>query len=125
VLTALSVQDLVKWSMPKGKKLDNVPIDPSENEVLTMTGWVRLVKISPDDCDIHIQLGGFASQHVPQIIAEIPPSDHAAAKAGQVTLTGWAFDDSSHWAMAHPKTGNQHGSGVGTLWEIHPVWDVR
>ena len=147
-LTALSPQDLVTWSVPKGKQLDNTPIDPRENQILVMTGWVRLVKISPDDCDIHIQLGGFPDKHVPQVIAEIPQSDSSARqalaqklgvdiptpghtlyfdgpKAVKVTLTGWAFDDSSHWASAHPKSGNQHGSGVGTLWEIHPVWDVR
>lgn len=147
-VTTLSVQDLVKWSVPVGKKLDNKPIDPRENQILTVTGWVRLVKISRDDCDIHIQLGAFPDKHIPQIIAEIPQSGTAvrqalAAKLGvdipkpgrtlyfdgpkavQITVTGPAFDDSSHWAKAHPKIGNSHGSGVGTLWEIHPVWEVR
>lgn len=143
---SLTIQDIVKWKVPTGKILDDMPIAPHENDLVTVTGYVRLVKISPDDCDIHIQLGAYPGRHYPQIIAEIPPTEPQvrqalaqklgmnikkstqyfdAARAVQVTLTGMAFDDSSHWSRAHPKTGNAHGSGVSTLWEVHPVWDVR
>jgi hypothetical protein len=59
----------------------------------------------------------------------IPKPGHVlyfdGAKAVQVTITGPAFDDSSHWTSKAPKIGNKHGSGVATLWEIHPVWEVR
>ncbi len=146
--TTLSIQDIVKWKVPKGKILTDSTIDPHEDQIVTVTGWVRLVKISPDDCDIHVQLGRFPDKHVPQIIVEIPATEPAvrqalAAKLGvdipkpgrtlffdgpkavQVSVIGPAFDDSSHWTSKHPKTGNKHGSGVSTLWEIHPVWDVK
>jgi hypothetical protein len=84
---------------------------------VTVTGWVRLTKISDDDCDIHIQLGADPAKHFPEIIAEIPPTSKALRKqfaealganitkstkffdgprAVKVTLTGFAFFDASH-----------------------------
>ena len=46
-------------------------------------------------------------------------------KAVKIMVTGKLFDDSSHFAENHPKTGNHRGSGVATLWEVHPVWRVE
>ena len=122
----------MKWKVPTGKILTDSVIDPHENELLTVTGFVRLVKISPDDCDIHIQLGAFPSRHFPQIIAEIPPTEPATRlalartlgvdikkstqffdgeRAVQLTLTGMAFDDSSHWERRTRRRVTPTGAG--------------
>lgn len=147
--TLLTPRDLVKWVVPKGKILTDSVIDPHEDAVIAVTGYVRLVKLSDDDCDLHIQLSEEAFAHVPQIIAEIPPSEtetrlelakllgvriHRAnekpipfdgSNAVKITVIGKAFDDASHWTETSPKTGNDHGRGVSTLWEVHPVWKVQ
>ena len=34
---------------------------------------MRAVKVSPDDCHIHIGIGVDAAKHAPQIIAQVPP----------------------------------------------------
>jgi len=148
-ITTHTVADIVKLAVPAGKILTDAVIDPHEDDTVQVTGFVRLVKLSGDDCDLHIQLGAFPDRHVPQIIAEIPPGATATrkalaeilgvkihapdgkpiffdgSKAVKITVTGKLFDDSSHFAKDHPKTGNNHGSGVATLWEVHPVWRVE
>jgi hypothetical protein len=144
-----TIMGIVKLAVPKGKILTDTVIDPHEDETVQVTGFVRLVKLSGDDCDLHIQLGAFPDKHVPQIIAEIPPGETATRKAlaeilgvkihapdgkaipfdgpkaVKIKVIGKLFDDSSHFAADHPKTGNNHGSGVATLWEVHPVWRVE
>jgi hypothetical protein len=71
----------VKLAVPKGKNLTDAVIDPHEDETVQVTGFVRLVKLSKDDCDLHVQLGAFPDKHVPQIIAEIPPDETETRKA--------------------------------------------
>jgi hypothetical protein len=148
-ITPLTVKDIVKLAVPKGKILTDAAIDAHEDETVQVAGFVRLIKLSDDDCDLHVQLGAFADKHVPQIIAEIPPGATATRKAlaeilgvkvhapggkpiffdgpkaVKITVTGKLFDDASHFAQDHPKTGSNHGSGVATLWEVHPVWRVE
>ena len=148
-ITTHTIADIVKLAVPRGKILTDAVIDPHEDETVQVTGFVRLVKLSGDDCDLHIQLGAFPDKHVPQIIAEIPPGETATRKAlaailgvkihapdgkpipfdgpkaVKIKVTGRLFNDSSHFAKDHPKTGNNHGSGVATLWEVHPVWRVE
>jgi hypothetical protein len=46
-------------------------------------------------------------------------------RAVQVTVTGFSFFDASHTCNSQPKVGCGHGSGVSTLWEVHPVLAVR
>ena len=146
--TVYSVADIAKWAVPRGKLLTDAPINPHGNETVSVTGYVRLVKLSGDDCDLHIQLGQYPDKHVPQIIAEIPPSEiqtrkalasllsvriHApngraipfdGPRAVRLTVIGKPFDDASHWEKANPKIGNNHGRGVATLWVVHPAWRV-
>lgn len=43
-----------------------------------------------------------------------------------ITITGFGFLDASHKSKKNPKKGNRHGSAdVMTLWEIHPVFEVK
>ena len=43
-----------------------------------------------------------------------------------ITVTGYGFLDASHKSAKNPKKGNRHGStDVMTLWEIHPVFEVK
>ena len=126
--TPLTIAQIVQWAVPKGKILTDSVINPHESEVVSVTGYVRLVTLAGDDCDLHIQMSPGPTKHVPQIIAEIPPgqtatrsalaqllgvSIHAAggkaiffdgARAVKVTVEGMAFDDASHWSKANPKT---------------------
>jgi hypothetical protein len=56
VVTAADVRslrpaDLVKWPVPKGKILTDTVIDPHETQTISVTGYVRLVKLADDDCD--------------------------------------------------------------------------
>ena len=143
---AVTIRQMVRWAVPRGKNLIDEPIVERERTVVTVRGFVRLAKLSPDDCDIHIQLGAEATRHHPQIIAEIPPDAMAlrlrfavllgvrvtkaakyfdGAAAVPMILTGYAFLDSSHWSSRDSRAGYGHGRGVATLWEIHPVLDVR
>jgi hypothetical protein len=126
--------------------LSGSPLNARERQIVTVTEWVRLTKISADDCDIHIQLGGDPKRHFPQVIAEIPPGSKTVrrqfaqalganvtkatkffdgARAVKVTVTGFAFFDASHVCDGHPKEGCAHGRGVSTLWEVHPVLAIK
>ena len=140
---AVSIAEMLTWPVPRGHSVsETAPIQPHEAEQITITGRVRLVKQSPDDCDLHLEM----SEHPttgPRIIAEIPPTDMATQQSAvgifhlsnghrsarepgvSVRVTGFAFLDLSHQCAAHPKAGCQHGgAAVATLWEIHPVFAI-
>ncbi len=67
------------------------------------------------------------------IFGMMPPLDKTGTLFGEdtqdipmITVTGYAFLDASHKSTKHPQTGNKHGStDVMTLWEIHPVFQVK
>ena len=141
----VSVREMVRWATPKNPSLSSSPLNARERQIVIVTGWVRLTKISDDDCDIHIQLGADPAKHVPQLIAEIPPGSKTlrrqfaqalgangtksrkffdGPRAVKITVTGFAFFDASHLCDGHQKEGCAHGSGVSTLWEVHPVLAV-
>ena len=44
----------------------------------------------------------------------------------RLTFTGFAFLDQTHQTKKSTQAGFQHGPAtVKTLWELHPVWEVR
>ena len=63
---AVTIRQIVRWAVPRGKNLKDEPIVERERTIVTVRGFVRLVKISRDDCDIHIQLSTDASGHHPR-----------------------------------------------------------
>lgn len=160
----VTVHDVIDWPVqPTAARRADVPVDPREQQVYRLTGYVRLVKLSADDCDIHVQLADIADNYgtagdaktqseldeePPQVIVEIPtnqPEARAALErivghvtttprtfvgddAPRITVTGFAFLDLAHANRLSLWTKEGHGHGnafVATLWEIHPVFDVR
>jgi hypothetical protein len=144
-----TVADMLAVNLPPtAAKRAEVPVYMIEKSIIELTAYVRLVKLSPDDCDIHIQLSDKPDGHGPQVIAEIPGNQPEARlaleaivghivtgprifegdTAPRVKLTGWAFVDLQH---AHKlaewdKKGHAHGTdAVATLLEVHPVFKVE
>ena len=108
---------------------------------------MRKIKLSDDDCDLHLEIADSGSPGAPRVIVEIPSAQAAVQKkaigmfnlttdahshvyngdkAKRITVTGYAFIDLSHQCAEFPKAGCQHGGDqVQTLWEIHPVLAVN
>lgn len=152
--TNTTVAQVIGWALPDLSdpevKRSALPLDGREQKVFTLRGDIWIVKTEGNDCDYHVELsapGG--SEDDPRIIVEIPQERRAvraalikAVKAAgngdlgshksvtirtsvPVTVTGFGFIDSYHWAKRKPKVGNGHGSAnVATLWELHPVIDL-
>lgn len=124
------------------------PIDPRENDVLTLKGDLWLINIESNDCDFHLEISAAgASSTDDRVIVEIPQLApftaarnalinklHAAgislhrhtplAQPIRVQVLGFRFFDAWHFSTTNPR-GNNHGSAlVGTLWEIHPVFAI-
>lgn len=127
---------------------------PREDTLFTVRGYLRLIKIEKNDCDIHLEISGTKSRDADRIIAEIPNTNEYCSlrnhlfvalrekfhvkKVGKskrefrsrmpvITLTGYAFCDTPHRRRNNPvnKRGTSHGGKlVATMWEIHPVVDV-
>ena len=142
------------WAVPS-VKYEEEPATPyaRENSIYTVTGYAHIIKISDDDCDIHIELSSDKESKANRIIAEIPntieycmirdtvlsvlkrkyhftgSSKSFDTKSGfpKLTITGYAFWDTAHWSKkgVKDKKGHAHGSSkVATLWEIHPVVSI-
>src|SRR5438094_6940494 len=145
IVDHLSVRQLVAWNVPAAARSDDT-IDVRERGVYRLTGYVRLAKISPDDCDLHLQVSDTATGNGPQIIAEIPPTDvdlqrevarlvggvstrphrFDGALAVPLTITGYAFVDQEHATKIPSKRGHARGTAaVATVWQIHPGTDVQ
>ena len=44
----------------------------------------------------------------------------------RIKVIGLPFYDSAHYSKKNPKRGHGHGTAkVGTLWELHPFWDIQ
>jgi hypothetical protein len=120
----VSVREMVRWPAPKNPSVSTSPLNARERQIVTVTGWLRLTKISDDDCDIHIQLGADPKKHFPQVIAEIPPGSKTlhpqsaqalaakltkstkfvdGARAVKITVTWFAFFDASNVCADHRK----------------------
>jgi hypothetical protein len=150
----LTVAEVLDWDVPAGLKraVDQVQ-DPREAKLLTVRGYVRLIKRAPEDCDIHIEIadwpGGNASrmiveiphrdpqlqQQILDIIGQIPPKEGLLLKghdAPRITVTGYGFLDLWHYSSSEANAKKRavglssHGSAsVRTVWEVHPVLALR
>ncbi len=148
-----SVKNIINWPVPDNPKLSGKETDPKENSLYTVTGYARLIKIDPEDCDFKIEISGDKQNSGNRIIAEIPNTkeycflreklvsdlkkkDNLTLKGQSTTikkgvelkLTGYAFWDSSFYTdkAAAKEMGKGHGSkDVKTLWEIHPVVSIE
>jgi len=151
---ATTVAEMLTWSTPaniKSSKVrsSNTPIDPRENQALTVEGDLWRVEMEDNDCDFHLELtapGGGPKDD--RVIVEVPQDAEFAAqrqsilkaladagepfpepemkKSIRIRVTGFAFYDAFHWMATNPQRGKEHGTKfVGTIWELHPVWDVQ
>lgn len=117
-----------------------------EKKIISITGYAWIIKLSEEDCDIHIELSENNSVSEKRIIAEIPnTADYCklhervlhdliskfhlnkkndyrfdktdnGGKAIKLTVTGFLF-----WDSGHPTNKNHGSKQVGTVWEIHPL----
>ncbi len=122
-----------------------------EDTLFKLTGYLRLFKLSPDDCDYHLEIAVSARADAPRIVAENPNTKEycglrqaflndlqeiygmesktknefkRAEETPVVTIVGYPFWDTAHWSKIHieDRKGFGHGSKkVATLWEFHPV----
>ncbi len=127
---------------------------PNENKIIKITGYLRLLKESPDDCDLHMEIATLKSNGAFRFIAEVPNTDEycdlreeiftqlqnryqlarkkkyefgtsSMPELPRITVTGFVFFDNSHFSQADPDAGHNHGSAlVQTLWELHPVFKI-
>ena len=148
------MSDMLDWrvpgDLPSSARSSDQPIAPLEQfgRVYELTGYVRAVKYQ-DDCDYHIEVAGSQSATAPQVIVEIPlkyadaqrdmmdllsMNDGQKSKtwsdpndAERIVFTGMAFLDQWHQSNPPTQEGQGHGPAgvVQTLWELHPVWEVR
>ena len=139
----------VPMSLPSSARTSNVPIHQRETDqkVYRLTGWVRAVRLQDNDCEFHVEVASTAAEGSPRVIVEIPQKEETAArtlmslvgmasggqtktlspaKAVKLQFVGYAFLDQWHQTNPATKTGHGHGGNeVKTLWELHPVWEVR
>lgn len=164
----ISFADFTKLPVPapiasaeKGAKLseeryaDGAKGGPREGDLVSVTGWVRFIKTSTDDCDYHIQMESSKSDSGAMIIVEIPKpdADHIsdAALRAELAKTRAALLKDLHLAGEPHASGNVIGSAymtvegalffdaphypncgkrgvhaaASTCWEIHPITSVR
>src|SRR6185437_358960 len=90
-----------------------------EGQLVSVTGWVRLIKTSSDDCDYHIQIEPTKSGHDGMVIVEIPEPDsrHVTDPALRGTLETARTDMLQDLKLAKEpsKSGNKIGSAYMTI----------
>lgn len=148
---SVTVSGMKKWKIfTDDLSNEQGHIYPREGKLYTLKGYIMLAKISPDDCDIHLEIASTQDTAADRIIAEISNTDEYCALRKKIfdsvraklnkrlgtaarrfnastgfiklTLTGYAFFDQSHYSYTNLKKGHSHGSRyVATIWEIHPV----
>jgi hypothetical protein len=150
---SLTVGQMLQWvvptDLPSSARRANDPIANRETvgDVYELTGFVRVVKFQAD-CDFHVQVASSTAQNASQVIVEIPRVHETAqgqlmALVGlkdeqktksitfpkeppRLTFIGFAFLDQWHQTKNPTKAGFNHGPPtVKTLWELHPVFEVR
>ncbi len=121
-------------------------------QVYGITGDLWRVKVEANDCDFHLEVSAPGQpQAADRIIVEIPQGAQFLAAREKVIeelaangydvgvdksidldeplrirVVGLAFYDSAHYSKKNPKRGHGHGTKkVGTLWELHPSWDMQ
>ncbi|MEP6622528.1 MAG: hypothetical protein ABJE47_24615 [bacterium] len=140
--------------MLKTRYPDKLSLGLHEGDMVTVRGWVQLIKTSPDDCDYHIQLTPTKDGTTGTIIVEIPKADadhvsdyalrgelnaeHAtiltqlklAKEPGHVPIDGRAymeFKGALFFDGPHYPYCDRRGEGTKavTCWEVHPVVSTR
>jgi hypothetical protein len=126
-----------------------------EGELVRITGWVRFIKLSSDDCDYHIQVTPDTSDTSGMVIVEIPDGDakHEADTAlraefetardtmvpdlhlkrppgtsgSRIGKAYMTFEGALFFDAPHYPHCDKRGVGMAaaTCWEIHPVTAVR
>lgn len=144
-----TISTIIRWAVPApkpGQRNALVTVLPREDEVFALTAYVRKLKQDQGDCDLHLEMAGNRKATAPKIIVEIPrrflaaqkrlyadlglavkERNYAPAEAPLITVIGYGFIDFSHYSTkpGKRKKGNNHGSAlVGTIWELHPVFDA-
>ena len=148
------ISDILKMKVTtaekKAIKLDeDKPVD-REKKLISVTGYAWIIKLSGEDCDIHIELSADNKKSSKRIIAEIPNTSgycefhkqilkdlvsrynltakneyrfdkkDNGGKPIKMTVAGYLF-----WDSGHP-TNHNHGSNkVGSVWELHPVSSLK
>ena len=138
-ITKQQIQDL---------KADGTQILANEQNPVHFTGYLCLMKLSPDDCDLHFEISFKKDITTFRMIAEVPNTAQYCALREEVfqtlktkynlnkrnkylfgtgkikvipkiTVYGFPFFDNAHVTLAN------HGTKlVQTLWEIHPVYKI-
>lgn len=123
-----------------------------DGKIYEITGDLWRVKLESNDCDFHLEISAPGQpKSADRIIVELPqgPSflatrqklieeliangyDPAVDKSIdldeplRIKVMGLPFYDSAHFSKKNPKRGHGHGTArVGTLWELHPFWDIQ
>jgi hypothetical protein len=129
----------------------NKAIDAHEDQSFTIEGDLWRVIVEDNDCDFHLELANPGQpKTASRIIVEVPQGDGflparkilleeltangyelsvgksiTLDEPLRLTVTGFAFYDAAHYSKKNPKKGHSHGTAfVGTLWELHPLWDI-
>ena len=150
---ATTISEMLKWKAPAhisspAVRESNSPIDPREKQVFTVSGDLQRVIMEDNDCDFHLEISASGTgPTADRVIVEVPQDPlfqsfrqailqklsqqgikfpaPVMRKPIPITVTGFAFYDAFHFDTADPQRGHDHGSAfVGTLWELHPVWNV-
>ena len=148
--TRITVSDILKMKITDLEKEsihqdENIVLN-NEKRMVAVTGYAWILKISDEDCDIHIELSETNDKNAKRIIAEIPNTSEYCqlhtrvlndlvnkfklnkkqdyrfdisdngGKPLKLTVTGLLF-----WDSGHPTNHNHGSEKVGSIWELHPV----
>jgi hypothetical protein len=84
-----------------------------EGELVSITGYVQLIKTSPDDCDYHIQITPTAKGDSGTIIVEIPDPDAAHVSDPDLRAVLTAARDSIRKQLKLTREPGSGGSQIG------------
>src|SRR5437870_11313959 len=77
----VSLGTILGWAIPAGHDTNDIAaIPPREPKLYTVSGFVRKIKLSDDDCDLHLELADSGSPGAPRVIVEIPSAQSALQK---------------------------------------------
>jgi hypothetical protein len=147
----VSIQEMIdEWAIPQGA-WDDATKYPREDSTFTVSGYIMLIKLSDEDCDIHMEIAETESPDADRVIVEIPNSPeycalrekvkeavrqepysvrnisttahHFSATKGfpKITVTGYAFVDLPH-RMHDPN--NKKGNNHGSV-NVATLWEIH
>jgi hypothetical protein len=147
-----TVEEMLNWvvptNLPTSARTSDDPIGLEKfSRVYALTGFVRVVE-QESDCDFYVEVAASRDADAPRVIVKVPlkyvdtqrmvmqlVGMHdaqttrmiSAANAPQLTFINYAFLDQWHQTNPPTQEGALHGPKgvVQTLWELHPVWEVR